>query len=247
MSVAESLLRELGISRPQDLDLDVIAWHTGLRVDRKPLTGCDARIVGAGDKGVLTVSTRQSPERQRFSIAHELGHWHLHRGLLMLCRGDEIEASTSSAKGFEREADAFAASLLMPHNLFVSAAQALTSREPWVQVQELARQFGTSLTATALRMIALDTWQGWLVCSSGGQRRWFRTSPSLAQDWFPKSEIDDRSPAFTMHFDITAPNPRPRRLSGTVWFDSPEARRTEVFEHSRRFNSSDVLTLIRTA
>lgn len=246
MSSAEDLLNELGITRIEDLDLDVIAWHSGLRIERKPLTGCDARVIGSGNSGILTVNSKQSPERQRFSIAHEIGHWHLHRGHLMMCRTDEIDGPSMTAKGFEREADSFASALLMPAALFAPAALALARRDPWTQVSELARQFGTSLTATAIRMLRVDSWQGWLVCSEHGQRRWFQSSKSLPWSGMPHAEVDDRSSAFAMQFDTALPNPRPSKGPSSIWFDGYEARRHQLIEHSVR-SVGQVLTLIRKA
>ena len=114
MTTPEHLLRELGITSPNEIDVEVIAWHCGLEVQYKELRSCDARIVGAGDRGVLSVDVNRSPERKRFSVAHEIGHWQLHRGQIMMCRADEIDVGKKSNSAHERDADAFAAALLMP-------------------------------------------------------------------------------------------------------------------------------------
>ena len=167
----ETLLRQLGITSPAHLDLEVIAWHCGLEIQYKPLRGCDARIVGCGDRGLLTIDSRQIEERQRFSIAHELGHWLLHRGQLMMCRSEEIESPSNSSKGFERDADTFAAALLMPRYLFAPAVERVARKEPWTQVGLLAEEFKTSALATALRLVNLDLWPGWLLTHSKHGRK----------------------------------------------------------------------------
>lgn len=69
---------------------------------------------------VIIIEETDNPQRQRFSIAHELGHWRLHRAeieknpLLGLVprapMGKEIEP-------IEIEANYFAAHLLVPSNL----------------------------------------------------------------------------------------------------------------------------------
>lgn len=128
MKTPETLLRSLGIDSAADIELETIAWSCGLVVQYAPLNGCDARIVGKGDRGVLTVNSAQSPARRRFSLAHELGHWQLHRGRLMLCRAEEIEGSISEARGLEMDADRYAAALLMPRYLFLPAAVALKGK-----------------------------------------------------------------------------------------------------------------------
>jgi Zn-dependent peptidase ImmA (M78 family) len=74
LSSAERLLHDLGITEPKEIDLEAIAFHAGARVRRQPLDGCEARIVGHGDRAIITVNARSSYRRNRFSIAHELGH-----------------------------------------------------------------------------------------------------------------------------------------------------------------------------
>jgi len=91
---------------------------------------------------VILVNTRHSQERQRFSIAHELGHFCLHRGLQL--------AFTSHRKHrgrLEREADRFAAELLMPE-ADVKLAAAFTHFNGLVQIFEVS--------ATAMRRRLLE-------------------------------------------------------------------------------------------
>ena len=89
LSPAERLLRLYGIVAPGQIDLEVIAFDQGVSVKRRPLTGCEARILGRGDRAIITVDNRQSKTRQRFSTAHELGHWHHHRGKTLACRSTD--------------------------------------------------------------------------------------------------------------------------------------------------------------
>ena len=70
----------MGIDSPDDVDLEVMAFFCGARVKYRDLTSCAARIVGKDNRAIITVDRRTSFERQRFSIAHELGHWVQDRG-----------------------------------------------------------------------------------------------------------------------------------------------------------------------
>ena len=60
--------------------------------------------------------TKVAEVRVRFSLAHELGHFYLESHREILCRGDahDSEQGFISDKRREREADSFAASLLIP-------------------------------------------------------------------------------------------------------------------------------------
>lgn len=74
------LYYELGITEPGEIDLEAIAYYKDAVVKRKPLTGCEARIIGVDSKAIITVNEKSSLERQNFSIGHELGHWFKDRG-----------------------------------------------------------------------------------------------------------------------------------------------------------------------
>src|SRR5438105_3343250 len=121
---AELILKRLGISQPKEINLEAIAWDMGARVRYRPLDGCEARIVGSADQAIITVNSRSNPRRQRFSIGHELGHWHHDRGRVMLCHADDIGRAAVGLLNPERIADRFASSLLMPAYIFAPIARA---------------------------------------------------------------------------------------------------------------------------
>jgi len=197
-----------------------------------------------GDRGVLTVNSAQGPARQRFSLAHELGHWQLHRGRLMICRAEEIEGSMSEARGLELDADHFAAALLMPRFLFLPAAAALKGKPPWAMAESLADGFQTSLLATALRMIALDIWPGWLVCHTRNGRPFAFKAP-LAEDLGrPPISVDHRSGAFDI-VHAAAAGVCSRQLPGDAWFAG--AQRRIAIEHCRAYPPDRALTFVRLA
>jgi hypothetical protein len=67
---------------------------------------------------------RQWPARRRFTIAHELGHWRLHRDAEerpVFCRAGSIEPTDTKTRApippAEDEANVFAAAVLMPAQL----------------------------------------------------------------------------------------------------------------------------------
>jgi predicted transcriptional regulator len=59
------------------------------------------------DKKLIGINGKHHPRRQRFSLAHELGH-------ILLKHPPEANSSQEEIKRFNREADLFAAELLMP-------------------------------------------------------------------------------------------------------------------------------------
>src|SRR5262249_32793145 len=65
-SKAEFILKDLGITSPDEIDVEAIAWRLGARVRYERLDHCEARIVGANDAAIITVNQKASIERQRF-------------------------------------------------------------------------------------------------------------------------------------------------------------------------------------
>ena len=92
--------------------------------------------------------------RARFTLGHELGHFFIDEHRRSLINGVAAHPSVvdfQSNNEAEREADNFAAFLLMPKGRFCSEAK----RKPTSAnaIYGLSKKFGTSLTSTAIRFI----------------------------------------------------------------------------------------------
>lgn len=241
LTQAERLLQELGVTEPEEIDLDAIAFHVGARVRYRPLEGCEARIIGAGDQAIITVKADSHPRRKRFSIAHELGHWHHHRGQCLVCRAEET--LPGGALSPERVADGFAADLLMPAYLFRSVARQ-HAKLTFKVVEALAEAFRTSLTATAIRLVESDHAPALLVCHGPRGRKWFTRSRSVPRRWFPQDSLHADSFAFGVLFGSKPDDSMPRQIGADAWFDRWEAERFEVHEQTKRTKRDEILTLI---
>lgn len=90
---------------------------------------------------VLVVSAGKSGDRLRFSVAHELGHIMLHRGII------------AGTKIHEREADAYASELLLP-----SRSMRLEMIPPinLTKLAELKARWGVSIQALLMRALHLE-------------------------------------------------------------------------------------------
>ena len=160
-------------SRP----IEPIAQYCGATIVYRPLDGCAARIVGDGERAVITVDSNATRPRQRFSAGHELGHWMRDRGRVAFSCNERTFLREWLNDNPERRANRYAADLLLPRKLFERAARGLPPT--FDSARELARSFETSLTSTAIRLVELGHAPAMLVCNSATGREWFFRSPSV--------------------------------------------------------------------
>ena len=180
----DQILHELAIERPDEIDIEVIAQYLGATIYYKPLKGCEARIVGYGDRAIIAVNSTSSWARQRFSAGHELGHWVHDRGRVSFtCDSAQINREWS-ANNAETRANRFASDLLLPLNLFVPLAQ---RRPPTLETtRSLSTSFETSLTATAIRLVEHGSYPCMIVCHSPDRRVWFSRGADVPKAIWPR-------------------------------------------------------------
>ena len=241
-SPAEGLLKYLGVTAARDIDIDAIAYHVGAFIKYRPLDGCEARIVGVDDRAVITVNSGAIPTRRRFSAAHELGHWHHHRGRSFVCRPEDIGNPAKGPLDPERVADGYAADLLMPPYLFTPMANQI-GKTTFQAVEDLRKEFNTSITAAAIRLVEYGAEPAMLVCHAENGRRWFCRPRHIPDKWFPRDNLDADSYAMdVLHGDLE----RSRRvlIGADAWFDRWDAQEYEVYEETCRTIENEILTLL---
>lgn len=245
LTPAEKVLQSLGITEPGEIDLEAIAWTLGVKVRFRPLDGCEARIIGKGDTAIVTVNSRSTLGRQRFSLAHELGHWEYHRGQYMVCRSDEIGDFSNKASTAEKRADNYAANLLMPSYLFRPAMRSFR-RLDFEILRKISDTFGVSITAAAIRCIETGDFPAVLVCHNHKGRSWFNRSSLVPDRWFPRNELQPESSAMNILFSQRSSTQISRlgRVSAEAWFDRYDAHRYEIWEQTLRVGASEILSLL---
>ena len=94
----------------------------GLSVREVPLDGVSG-LLYPSDRAVY-VNANDTPARRRFTLAHEVGHWICQclegRGAPMMCRAEDV--APRADRMVEREANIFAAELLMPEEAVRASA-----------------------------------------------------------------------------------------------------------------------------
>ncbi len=141
------------------VDPSAIAVKHDIEVGSKPdvSEGVSGMLLRHGNAfGILYSTFITSKGFQRFSVAHELGHYFLEGHIDHVLPEDGIhvsEAGFTSGNPYEMEADQFAAGLLMPSDLFGPALRRRVLG--FDTIEALSSLAGTSLTATAIRSAEL--------------------------------------------------------------------------------------------
>lgn len=235
------LLDELGITEPDEIDVEAIAQHCGATVIYGRLDGCAARILGNGTEAIITIDVSSPTERQRFSTGHELGHWMRDRDKLGFACTEQLMQREWDSFNPERGANEYAADLLLPKSMFVPAAKEMPLTLD--SALSLGGLFKTSLTATAIRLLRYGSFPAMLIYTENGRRKWFMRGEGVHECLWPH----EAPKAATIAADIIAGtsvegDPEPIQADG--WINHPQAMWYEVVEHSRRVSRVGVLTML---
>lgn len=143
-----NLARQNGI-KVAPLDVDSLMKLMGIEVNYshdldKDESGSLKKI--EGDTWVCTVNANHHPTRQRFTLAHELAHYVLHRNKQNDFVDHTYFRNTDNDNPMEYEANAFAGALLMPELEIRSFIRNVSSN-----VDEISDNFGVSPLAVRVR------------------------------------------------------------------------------------------------
>ena len=164
---AKEILRSAEVRR-HPVRVDRIAKAQGIKIRYEPLDDeLSGMIFIKDNQAVIGVNAHHSPNRQRFTIAHELGHYFLHADILrqgahvdtvvtMLQRDQGTALGTMN---IEIEANQFAAELLMPRHLIDDYLNAeglgSTAKSDDAVIEYIAKAFKVSTTAMAIRLATI--------------------------------------------------------------------------------------------
>lgn len=166
LEAAEAEIRALGEPwNGYQVDVELIgSLLFGLGVQRVPDLRVGSRQYAGfldAEARLIAVEEHHHPHRQRFSIAHEIGHFVLHCApggstALFTCTGTDMEvarvpaaAPTSVAQHLRREAEAnrFAGALLMPERPLRAMYRVVGGR-----IDALVKHFNVSHQAMQIRL-----------------------------------------------------------------------------------------------
>ena len=236
----DDILKKLGIYESKDIDLDLVAYSLNACVKRAALSNCEGSIIGTDEKAIITVNDRASPQRQRFSLGHELGHWVNDRGknLTYRCNINDMRQRSMSKENFRQQkevrANQFSAELMMPNHIFLRYSNNLDITTD--SVNYLADEFKVSCTSTAIRFVEVNSYPCMIVCwDKAGNRRWFFRNRIVPDSIWPHKKIMQPREAFTLSNNL--------EVDADKWVNYEGSEDYSVVE-SIFSNGYDILSLV---
>jgi Zn-dependent peptidase ImmA (M78 family) len=153
---ADSLLRDLDVNQEAPIDVFQIIDRLGLWLVFNPLKTLLGATVPKGDGGIM-LTTERGAAVQRFTAAHEIGHWILDYGQAAFDSEQDIYHPSGDR---EVLAQVFASQLLMPPPLMYAACAQhgidSTKAPTPTAVYLVARDIGASYEAVARQLANLE-------------------------------------------------------------------------------------------
>lgn len=209
---------------------DIFGWKDPIaEVQAAPIKKFEGALFPDDDRSrwlLLYNQTLTSPGRIRFTMAHELGHYILHR-----LKRDSFECSpadmldwSQDETDMEGQADLFASYLLMPLDDY--RAQAVGTVDLDV-LGRCAERYGVSLTAAILKWLSYTDEKAVLVMSKDGFIDWaWSSEPAMKAGAFFKTRSSTiEVPSGSLAADADVRHERAGATIGaSVWFRFAESQ-----------------------
>jgi Zn-dependent peptidase ImmA (M78 family) len=185
-SRAFDIIRQCGFQLDQPVDLNVVAKVLGVSVVERTL---DADVSGVlivkGNEKHILINQDHHARRKRFTTSHEFGHLVLHdmsNDRMIVDTDIRVyqrvghagsaaynQAGSTTTPREEKEANLFAAALMMPAQWLQEAAKELRDDDSFVEL--LAKKFDVSEQACFIRLQQLNIIESYLAQDYGKPRR----------------------------------------------------------------------------
>lgn len=165
------------LNHPENVNLCELRDLIGIEViSDKPINKDGYLVCCDGMKLIFVSSKITNTHRRKFIVAHEVGHFLMHRAGLYCCnniRDDGTTVVNSSLQ--ENEANSFASELLLP----ISELKKMLPVAPvnFSTVKRIADRFDVSITHAAMRAIQSSNAENEiLLCYDGNKLKWFSSA-----------------------------------------------------------------------
>lgn len=241
---ARALSREVGYGCAE---LSQIANKLNLQILEVDAHSFDGALIRAREVPFGQIVIRKSIRelgRKYFTVAHEIGHFLLqHDATNLVCTQSDIATWVNGPRQAEREANDFAAEILMP----VSAVEPIIrDAAPSIQlIERIARIFHTSLSAAAWRYCDLTQEVCAVVWSTDRRIEWAKRSEAFRYPLLHRAPIQPNT--FASQCFSGSPGPiQPLPISANLWISTKHPiSALQILEQSKALPSyQSVISLL---
>lgn len=153
--IAEDLLNQMKLD-VTPVPVEEIATKLQIKIGREPSEDFSGILIRKDGKALIGINSTESHVRQRFTIAHELGHFLLHpnKATFVDYRDNQKDIMRTPR---EKQANAFAAALLMPRTRLVKDVKLKFKNGIYEEdLTELASEYEVSAEAMKYRLLNLN-------------------------------------------------------------------------------------------
>lgn len=144
-------------------------------IDNYPLEKDGYLICSDGLKLIFVSNEISNRHRKRFVIAHEIGHFLMHREQMYCCSEISVnQPQRINTPIQEQQANEFASEILLPTNDFISRLPA--GHISFALIREMANLYDVSVTMTAMKAVKnSNTEEEILLCYENNRLKWYAT------------------------------------------------------------------------
>jgi Zn-dependent peptidase ImmA (M78 family) len=229
---ANKMIDECGFDNIFEIPLEKLVAGRGAILRYSELKGADGRIVfGKLGKAIITINSKIEYEgKRRFTIAHELGHFEMHKNIAPH-NDSEITMSSFKNGNQETEANQFAAELLLPKGIF---CQELNHKKfsPSL-LRSLAETFNSSLTSVVFRYLEIGNHPIFIFYSQNNILKYWKHTDNyyLKVKDITNLKLPDDSVAseFYREGKIYSKEESAQQISKSTWFELGKYDTDETF------------------
>jgi Zn-dependent peptidase ImmA (M78 family) len=180
-ATAKKVLNVYGIDSTdllRSIELKDLIQARGAYYEETDLENKDGRIVSYHGRSVITINKSIfDPGKKRFTAAHELGHYELHKELALNADTQFELCNWFQSGSHEKEANDFASELLMPLKIFREECSGKKFGPKLIE--HLSETFIVSKTAAILRFAKVGNHPVFIVCTKDNKVNWMKMSNGM--------------------------------------------------------------------
>ena len=216
---ASQLLEQYYFTEPSEIDVEGVIYDLGAFIEYQPLEGAEGNIIINGDRAIITVNSNiVNVGKRRFVLAHELGHFIMHKKARPKYFKCDVNAflDWNGNRPEETEANIFSSRFLMPKSMFRKQCEG--KKFSVDNIRYLSTLFKTSLTATALRFAECGNYPCAIIYSKKGIVQWGKFSDDFPIQFIArKKEVPRNTVAKDVFEGLEVPL-KPLKVKAIDWF-----------------------------